>query len=98
MSYDWVKFTTECPICKKQVGGFQTKDIFCSLEEVEFWQCDYFYSMCDYCNAWVEFKLKKPRQKLSIKDYEMRVHLNEVPEDHILRTSEGRIYGYGSKK
>jgi hypothetical protein len=93
-SYDDVNFSMPCPICKKEISGFQTKDLSCSFETVNFWECERFYSSCDYCNTWIDFVYKREKKKIFIEDYEIRMELNNCPEDRITRNSEGKITGF----
>lgn len=54
--FDYVKLKTKCPDCGSEVSGYQTKDLDCSLSEVNFWECTRFYSSCDKCHSWIEYE------------------------------------------
>ncbi len=92
--FDYVNFKIDCPHCNKEVTGFQTKDLNRYFEDVEFWECDNFYSSCGWCNTWIEFELKNPRPEIPIGDYEMKFSLTEKDESQIMRNAEGKIYGF----
>lgn len=71
--FDWVNFEYDCPICGSKVTGFQSKDGPCELKTLEYWQVNNFYTHCDTCDYWVEFKLKKELRNpyRPIEDYEI---------------------------
>ena len=68
--FDWVKFKTKCPNCKKLVTGFQSKDGYCLLESIDFRKVNNFYTSCDNCNTWIEYNLIIPKNR-TIKDYKL---------------------------
>ena len=70
--FDWINFEMYCPICGNKVIGFQSKSANCNLEYLDFWQVDNFYSSCEQCGTWIEFRLKKDR-KFTIDDYELNL-------------------------
>jgi hypothetical protein len=92
--YDSVHFKIECPVCKKTVDGFQTKDLGGFFNTVNYWECNNFYSSCDYCNTWIEFILKKERPIIPIEDYEMIIEPSQYKEESFIRLSDGRIVGF----
>lgn len=53
--YDYVDFECECPKCGKQLKGFQTKDLDCSLEQVKPWETERFYSFCNNCKTYIQY-------------------------------------------
>ena len=61
--FDEVNLTCECPKCGKEVGGFQTKDLRCTLMTVSPIRPDNYYSKCDNCKNWIEFDAVEPRIK-----------------------------------
>lgn len=72
--FDIIKnFEIECPTCGKLVTEFQTKDTACNMEYVDYWETDYFYSPCDYCDTWIDFVRKRPMLRVPIEDYKMIV-------------------------
>jgi hypothetical protein len=93
-SYDEVNFSIECPACKKEVNGFQTKDLRGFFETVEYWECDNFYSACDWCATWIEFKRKMPKPKVPIDHYEMTSEPSDHPEENFIRNKDGKISGF----
>jgi hypothetical protein len=54
--FDWVEFECACPKCGKIVDSFQSKEGPCELFVLKPWQLCNFYSNCEHCGAWVEFK------------------------------------------
>ena len=66
--FDYVKYETECPYCKKVINGFQTKDAKdeeqllrdLSVDDIE--DNGTFYTACKYCKEWVEFVIKAPQK------------------------------------
>lgn len=78
MGYDTVKFKMDCPSCGKEVGEFQTKDCSGFFDTVEFWECDNFYTSCDWCHHWIEFNRKEKRPRVPIEYFEMTVRPNEI--------------------
>lgn len=89
--YDHVNYKMDCPMCGKDVGDFQTKDLGRFFERVEYWECNNFYSSCDYCNTWIEFTLKNPRPPIPIESYEMKVEPSSFDEHQFERGKDGRI-------
>lgn len=92
--YDNVNISIECPNCKKEVTNFQTKDTNGWFETVDYWECDHFYSSCDYCNAWIDFDRKKPKPEVPLSDYEMKFVLSTRKESQLMRNHEGKIVGF----
>ena len=97
MGYDKVKFKMYCPNCNKEAGEFQTKDLKGFFEEIDYWECDNFYTSCDYCNAWIEFNRKEKRPKVPIEHFKMTVRPSEVEEFRVWRNEEGKIIGFKGK-
>jgi len=95
--FDHVNYKMDCPKCGKEVSGFQTKDLGSWFETVEYWQCDNFYSSCDYCNTWIEFILKRERVEIPIEAYEMRIELCEFEESQFTRNTKGKIVSIRGK-
>jgi predicted RNA-binding Zn-ribbon protein involved in translation (DUF1610 family) len=68
--FDTIKdFKTKCPNCGAVVGEFQSKDGSCSLDMIDYWTVNNFYSSCTSCDTWIEYTLKRPRGKIPIRDY-----------------------------
>lgn len=57
--YDSVNFTMRCPLCKVEMGDFQSKDAECQLNLKEILEVEVFYSSCDNCNLWISFTVTK---------------------------------------
>lgn len=71
--FDYIKFEMDCPKCGVKLDNFQSKDGSCSMIDLEYWEVDRFYDMCDKCNAWIEFNRKTAHSQIPITDYEMSV-------------------------
>lgn len=69
--FDRIKFEIDCPECGHKVNSFQSKDGACQLYDLDFWEVDNFYALCENCKAWIAFDRKSPREKAPISDYEM---------------------------
>ena len=69
--FDYIKFEIKCPECGHVVNNFQSKDVGCSLGELNFWEVDNFYDFCRNCDLWIAFNRKNPRAITPISDYEM---------------------------
>ena len=54
--YDTVEFTCPCPKCGEIVDSFQSKDRYCLMERLKPYQVRGFYSYCNKCKTWIEFK------------------------------------------
>ena len=67
--FDYVKFEMKCPKCGANVDDFQSKDGPCCLLTLEYWEVDRFYSSCDACHAWLEYRRKRGQSPIS--DYEL---------------------------
>ena len=61
--YDNVSGKFKCPECGHIQTEFQTKSYDCLLDTLDFRVCDYFYSSCDNCKAWLEVSLKPEKTK-----------------------------------
>jgi hypothetical protein len=86
--YDLINYEMICPNCEKKVDGFQTKDLSCQMETFNPDQCDNFYSICDYCDARIEFdRIKQNIDPLNA--FRMTVTNSELDEKCFLRNSEG---------
>lgn len=57
--FDSIDYSCECPLCGEQLGGFQSKDGPCQMENLKPWEVSNFYTGCGSCGAWVEFVRKK---------------------------------------
>ncbi len=55
--YNTVKYEANCWKCQKPLHDFQSKDGDRSLSELMPKQVQRFYTSCDYCHAWSEFKV-----------------------------------------
>ena len=70
--FDRIKFSCRCPYCGATMNGFQSKDGDCNLDDIEFWEVDFFYASCKGCSVWVEFSApSRPQPPRPIEDYEM---------------------------
>lgn len=49
--------TLKCHKCGAAVTGFQTKDLNCQLERVQWRDCEYFITQCDECKQWLDCKV-----------------------------------------
>ena len=67
-------FKVKCPNCGTEVNGFQSKDGACLMDKIDYWTVNNFYSSCSNCKTWIEYTLKRPRGKISIKDYVRHYH------------------------
>ena len=56
--FDYVNYECICPVCKSKVSGFQTKDGDCVLDTLQPTSVLHFYSSCDKCGCWIDFKAK----------------------------------------
>jgi hypothetical protein len=57
--FDYVKLKIKCPFCGEEIKNFQTKDTGCNLCEVEPQDIPFegeFYSDCNSCGLWVQFR------------------------------------------
>jgi len=70
-AFDRVNFAMSCPLCSKEVTGFQTKD------RKDHRRRDYesyfdpaslkrFYTFCGHCGAWIEFCYVSPNWRLEV--------------------------------
>lgn len=57
--YDSINFTMRCPLCKVDMGDFQSKDAECQLNLKEFMAVEEFYTSCDNCELWISFRVSK---------------------------------------
>lgn len=76
--YNHVRYECDCPMCGKNVDGFQTKDGDCQLEFFDPHQANNFYSDCRNCGAWIELSRNHDGRftKIVRADY----HADIVPE------------------
>jgi len=56
--FDYVDYECVCPVCHSKVEGFQSKDHDCTLATLDPCQVSNFYSSCDKCGCWIDFKGK----------------------------------------
>lgn len=89
--FDYIEFNIKCPLCEKDLPEFQTRDLQCTGDKVEFKDCTNFYSSCDYCNAWIEFTFNDDYTERTIDCYEMKVIPNELDENSFKRNESGKI-------
>lgn len=72
--FDLVKFERLCPGCGIKIDFWQTKDGLCEFETVQFWDVDYFYSLCSKCGVFIEYRLRaEVRKKFKLGDYEIKI-------------------------
>ena len=78
--FDYVEgFECKCPQCGATVDEFQTKQLECLMESVDFVFVDYFYTHCEVCQAWITVEIKEEtakkffewRKTLTKDDYEV---------------------------
>ncbi|GAG59809.1 unnamed protein product [marine sediment metagenome] len=74
--FDSIKYEMKCPKCGHKINSFQSKDGCCQLYNLNYWEVDNFYALCENCKTWVEFNRKNPRVEAPISDYEMTVREN----------------------
>lgn len=55
--YDNINFKANCKSCEKPLSSFQSKDGPCALETLNPGEVKSFYSPCDHCKAWNDFKV-----------------------------------------
>ena len=61
--YDYVSVPpelNECPSCGCLLNGWQSKDGDCTLSTISYATVNCFYTSCDACSAWVEYKRREP--------------------------------------
>ena len=63
--FDYVKVPSlECPECGEDMDAsednFQTKDMECVLEVVDWEETDRFYGNCTSCKKWIEYERVQP--------------------------------------
>lgn len=93
--FDYIRYEMECPVCKHTIKGFQSKDKDCELEMLDFWEVDYFYSVCDYCGTFVEFMREIPREAVPIEYYDKRVNVHCTCEFHTVPKYKCPIHDLG---
>lgn len=65
--FNYVDYEVACPKCGAPVSGFQTKDGDCCMDTVKPHQVSNFYSSCDKCGFWVEYKeVENPDKKFEL--------------------------------
>ena len=70
--FDYINHKMKCPKCGANVSDFQSKDGSCTMNTLEYWEVDNFYTLCDNCDTWIEFNLKRGvRKEIPLEDYEM---------------------------
>ncbi len=57
--FDCVNYECTCPVCHSKVSDFQSKSGDCMMKKVEPTTVDNFYSDCNKCGCWIEFRAKK---------------------------------------
>lgn len=55
--FDWVDYEETCS-CGEVIEGFQSKDGECQMVTYKPWNVRSFYSNCDKCDKWVEYRFK----------------------------------------
>lgn len=82
--YDQIKHEIKCPVCTTPVTNFQSKDMGddCYLNNLEYYEVDYFYATCPGCGTQFEYeyKYKEDRTKRKLDDYELTV--SNAPENY----------------
>lgn len=96
--FNYVNFKITCPNCNKEVEDFQTKDFNDSayFDTVEFWECNNFYSSCDYCKTWIEYNLERAHKR-GIEDYKKTITPSRLEENQIKRNKKGKIIAIKGK-
>ena len=54
--FDNIEYECDCPTCGQRVTDFQSKDGDCALDNLKPEQVTTWYSSCDKCRTWIEFK------------------------------------------
>ena len=83
--FDCIEYECVCPVCKKKVSGFQSKDRDCILDRMKPQDVDKFYSSCDTCGCWIEYHTEgnKFRRKVfgkhreALAKYEKLINIKE---------------------
>jgi DNA-directed RNA polymerase subunit RPC12/RpoP len=75
--FDYIDLKIKCPKCGKIVDKFQSKDGYCELKTLNYWEVDNFYSSCKYCNAWIVFNRVRPKPIVPLTDFIMEVQEEE---------------------
>jgi hypothetical protein len=57
--FDYVQFEDTCPKCNQPLSDFQTKDNDCVLDTLHPQDIERFYTSCEHCNLWIEYKVHK---------------------------------------
>jgi hypothetical protein len=78
--YGKVKFSMRCPVCRRKITDWQTKDEDAFGDEVEFTEVNNFYSSCDSCGLWFEFDYPERKRQRKVDDYELRVSLKNMAQ------------------
>lgn len=55
--YDEIDYECECPFCGSLLKGFQSKDGPCDFLTLKPEEVRRFYTSCDNCGKWVEYKV-----------------------------------------
>lgn len=56
--FDYVKYEANCRKCGELLKEFQSKDGDCMMETLEPKDVQRFYTNCDACDTWNEFKVE----------------------------------------
>lgn len=57
--YDYINYEAPCPKCGEVIKDWQSKDGLCTLEKLEPYQVDNFYTSCRKCGTWIDAEVKK---------------------------------------
>lgn len=64
--FDWVEFEAPCPKCGERVTGFQTKDRDNVLDCIPPVGLESFYTSCDRCDMWIEYRWNEGRAEAEL--------------------------------
>ena len=87
--YDLVNYKANCKRCGSRLDGFQSKDGECLLEFLNPPEVRRFYTSCDNCDLWHDFKVE-------VKDYQVVCttrDLEKEKEDNNDGTADQMISG-----
>lgn len=59
--FDYVNLTDKCRKCNRRLGNFQSKDGECTLKRLEPSEVKNFYTACDHCHEWHEYRVTPAR-------------------------------------
>jgi hypothetical protein len=78
--FDDITYEAPCPICGKQLNGWQSKSAGCGLQDLtpsELWKqrrdddSAHFYTGCRDCGTWMDITISPGLLKLTDEDYDL---------------------------